>query len=446
MDYEKDEQVIYFKDLLFVAMYQWRRILVFAVVLAVLLGGVAGITGWKNYTEAAEAVTEERNEYQLQLEKYEAEKQAIRTEQESAVQTLEDLQQAVKNSPLAGYDAYSLYTAYAVYTATVAPSEVVSQPLLQDSTHTVMHGYHVLLAGQSAAKPLAQTLGFDERCVGDVLTIAYNSEARTLKVSVTYTSAEKAKEGLAVVKKFMADAQKDISKATAEHTLNLVAEDLQNITFEQLQERWNNQEKIITELMGRLADLEDQAAQLVAPVAPYGISKAGVLKKAILFAAIGGVLGAFFVVAYAWLRHLAGGRVYSKRTLLGRTHIETIAAMDALKGNGLDCWLRRLEGRTAGKESRDVCGAVVRQYCSGSEKVQLLYCGTQPQEELENTLGSNVVSAQADTLQAVEQLAVCDSVVLVAQCHVSRYDMLRQQAKQVCDLGKKLIGCVLIDG
>lgn len=446
MDYEKDEQVIYFKDLLFVAMYQWRRILVFAMVLAVLLGGIAGIGGWKNYTEAADAVTEEKKEYQLQLEKYEAEKQAIRAEQESTVQTLDDLQQAAKNSPLAGQDAYSLYTAYAVYTATVAPSATASQPLLQDSTHTVMHGYHVLLEGQSAAKPLAQALGFDERCVGDVLTIVYNSEARTLKVSVTYTSAQKAREGLTLVQKLMADAHKDISKATADHTLNLLVEDLQNINYEQLQERWTKQEKIITELMDRLVDLEEQAAALAEPVAPYGISKAGVLKKAILFAVIGGVLGVFLAVAYGWLRHLAGGSVYSKRTLLGRTHIETIASMDALAGNALDRWLRRLEGRTVGKESRDVCGEVVRQYCSGSEKVQLLYCGVQPQEDLENTLGSKALAAQADTLQAVEQLAQCDSVVLVAQCHVSRYDMLKQQAKQVSDLGKKLVGCVLIDG
>ena len=446
MDYEKDDQVIYFKDLVFVALNQWRRILVFAIVFALLLGGFTAVTKWKAYTASAGTITEAQAEYAQQSKQYDAQKQTLQSEIESTIQRLEDIQKAEKESPLNGVDAYSICTAYALYTATVPQAVTSSQGVLRDDTHTVMQGYNTLLAGQTVADKLAQELGFNSRYIGDVLTTEYTADARTLKVSITYTSAEAAKKGLEVVQSILADAKNDISKATKSHTLNLVVEDLQKTSYEQLQKKQSEQEQLTRDLTDHLSELEDMMAELVAPVAPEQLSKFNVLKKTVIFAVIGAILGAFLAAAWGWLGHLAGSKVYSKRTLWGRTHIDTIAVMDDLSGNKLDQWLRKLEGRTIGEESRQICGGVVKQYCVNNKKVQLLYCGIDPQADLENALGNQVLSAKADTVQAVEQLNDCDSVVLVAQCHVSRYDMLQQQAKQLSALDKKLIGCVLING
>ena len=446
MDYEKDDQVIYFKDLVFVALYQWRRILVFAIVLALLLGGFTAVTKWNAYTTFAGTITEAQAEYEKQWKQYDAQKQTLQSEIESTVQILEEIQKAEKESPLSGVDAYATYTAYALYTANVSQPVTSSQGVLRDDTHTVMQSYNTLLAGQTAADALAQELGFDARYIGDVLTTEYTADARTLKVAVTYTSAETARKGLEVLQGILADAKEDISKATKSHTLNLIVEDLQNTSYEQLQLKQSQQEQRTRDLTDHLSELEDMMAELVAPVAPEQFSKANVIKKTIIFAVIGGILGALLAAAWEWLGHLAGSKVYSKRTLWGRTHIDTIAVMDDLSGKKLDHWLRKLEGRTIGEESRQICGSIVKQYCANNKKVQLLYCGIEPQADLENALGNQVLSAKADTMQAVEQLNDCESVILVAQCHVSRYDMLQQQAKQLSALDKKLIGCVLING
>lgn len=446
MDFEKDEQVIYFKDLMFVALYQWRRILAFAVVFALLLGGFMGIKSWKEYASSVGTLTEAQASYQKQLKQYEAKKQTIQSEMESTVQRLEDVQKAEQESPLNVENEYSVYTAYALYTATVSQPVSSSQGVLRDDTHTVLQSYKTLLAGQTAANALAEALDFDPRYISDVLDTNYTSDARTLKVSVTYTSAEKAREGLAVLQQLLADAKDSISNSSKTHTLNLLVEDLQNISYDQLQLNKAEQEQLTRELTDHLSALEDTLAELVAPVAPEQLSKTNVLKKTVIFAVIGGVLGAFLAAAWSWLGHLAGSKVYSKRTLLGRTHIDTIAVMDDLSGNALDRWLRQLEGRAVGEESRLICNSIVQQYCANNENVQILYCGINPLEELNNALGNKALFAKADTLEAVEQLAGCDSIVLVAQCHVSRYDVLRQQAKQIAALGKKLVGCVLING
>ena len=443
MDYEKDEQVIYFKDLVFVALYQWRRVLVFAIVFALLLGGFTGISGWMKYNASVGVLTEAQEEYQQQLKQYEAQKQSLESEIENTVQRLEDIQKAAEASPLQGDSAY---TAYALYAATVKQSVNSNTTIVRDEAHTVMQSYNALLSGQTAANSLAETLGFDVRYISEVFSTSYNNDARTLKVSVTYTTAEAAKKGLEALQTLLASSHKDISEATVSHSLNLVVEDLQNVTYENLQQHRAEQKKASQELNSRLSEMEEMLDKLTVPAAPRPMSKADILTDTAIYAVIGAVLGAFLAAAWGWLGHLAGGKVYSKRTLQDRTHIETIAVMDDLKGNALDRWLCRQEGRTVGEESRQICCSIVQQYCANAQKVQLLYCGTDPQTDLENALGVKALPAQANTLQAVEQFAQCDCVVLVAQCHVSRYDLLKQQSKQISALGKKLVGCVLING
>ena len=50
------------------------------------------------------------------------------------------------------------------------------------------------------------------------------------------------------------------------------------------------------------------------------------------------------------------------------------------------------------------------------------------------------------SVSAVESLAKCDAVVFVEQCECSLYANVEKEAEMVADYGKKLIGCVLLDG
>lgn len=446
MDYERDEQVIYFKDLVFVALYQWRRILIFAVIFALLLGGFMGISAIKERSASVDTITEEQAAYEQELQLYNLQKAAIASKKEILNNTLTGLQEAAENSPFAEDEDLPLYTAYALYTATTSQPYASSQAMVRDHTHTVMQSYNTLLAGKTAADLLADALDFDTRYRSEVLSTTYNGDARTLRIAVTYTSAEKAREGLALLQEFLSSSQATVQKATVDHTLNLIVEDLQTVTTEQRKADRIQREKEQQDLIDQLLQLEEDEKEMIEPIAPAPAIETNVITKAILFAIIGAVLGCFLVAGCSWLYHLTGTRVYSKRTLQGRTHIETIAVMDSLLGNAIDHRLRKWEGRTVGQESRDVCCSLVKQYCANNSKVQLLYCGTQAQADLEKALAGNVLCAEAGTVEAIEQLTECDGVVLVAQCHVSRYDVLKQQAKQIIDLNKKIIGCVLIDG
>lgn len=52
MGQERDTRMVYIKDLLFVALYQWRKILLVSLVFAVVLAGVAGAMEWKSFSAA----------------------------------------------------------------------------------------------------------------------------------------------------------------------------------------------------------------------------------------------------------------------------------------------------------------------------------------------------------------------------------------------------------
>ena len=51
MENKGRENIIYFKDLLFVVLYQWKKLLAVALVLACALGGYTLITGWQDIND-----------------------------------------------------------------------------------------------------------------------------------------------------------------------------------------------------------------------------------------------------------------------------------------------------------------------------------------------------------------------------------------------------------
>ena len=61
MEQEKDTQKIFFRDLIFAALYHWKAFIVFMVVFAVLLGGFTVLAGQGTVTLAGTTLTPENN-------------------------------------------------------------------------------------------------------------------------------------------------------------------------------------------------------------------------------------------------------------------------------------------------------------------------------------------------------------------------------------------------
>ena len=173
----------------------------------------------------------------------------------------------------------------------------------------------------------------------------------------------------------------------------------------------------------------------------------------IIFAVLGAIAGAAVVVGIAWVRHLAGSKVYSARTFKNRTELTVFTCIPSdKKRRGIDRFLRRKEGRQLEKAQASIAAATVSTYCGNNNRLMLAgNCDTQAWtslvKELE-TAGLQVYCAGSllENAEAIRQLPNYENILLVEQCDVSSYTNITKTICVTRELGRQLIGCVLIDG
>lgn len=104
MEKERNDQVIFVKDLLFAALYQWRWIIAAALVFAIILGGAVGFSQFKNAsnTASAEAV-------QAAMDSYENEKLLLEKKVEDAQKMVESQEEYNLESAVMALDPYGPY-------------------------------------------------------------------------------------------------------------------------------------------------------------------------------------------------------------------------------------------------------------------------------------------------------------------------------------------------
>lgn len=127
--------------------------------------------------------------------------------------------------------------------------------------------------------------------------------------------------------------------------------------------------------------------------------------------------------------------------------------------NSIDKWVDRMEGKQevslTSDESNEIIAANI--VASLQEKAcSLLFTGTadgdsiaQVCEQLKKKLPQEVTCYAAGRLsldaQVIRLAAACDGVVLVEKKGVSTYPQIEQEIQAIKDLGKEIIGFVLVE-
>ncbi len=444
MDYQKDEQTIFVKDLLFSALYQWRKIVIAALVLG-LIGGALGFMRAKGAT--APAMPEAQ--YQEALESYEAELEALTLRADMIQQQKENLLLYIKDSPLMNTDPLSVHCATAILSVQtdyqILPGMTYQNP---DPTAAILAAYADFLNSSDAVTAAAEAAGTTAEYLGELVAVTNRgADVRSLKITVKGTSAESVEAALDAMLQAAEAASAQIAQTYGAHTMELDSQ-------ASVVKTDTNIRTIQQEALERLASLEAQSTDVQnamgALSAPYGGGTPFSKKTVVLFAVLGAFLGAFAVAGIAVCGHIASNKLYSIRTLKIRTGIQVLGAFPAKERKCfLDRLLRKLDGRITDPGHMDAVVANVRNYCTGS----VLVAGTCPafNETIAQALTKAGVQAQgqgslltdAQTLAALPQ---CDCVLLVEVCGKSAYTAVAEAMERVADQKKPLLGCVLVDG
>ena len=451
MERKKDEQMIYIKDLLFAALRRWRTVLAVTLLLALLLGLWKGVSGMGDVKDQAAPEVGNAAQQEAMLQ-YETEKAALEQKAEAIAVSIENQKSYLDNSVLMQLDPSGYYEAVlSLYCETgyqIMPGMSYQNP---DKTEAVLGAYQAVILGNASLAAMAQQIGTEPQYVSELLTVEFPEATDTLVICVKAPTEAAAEKLLSVLGTQVEAAYGQVQTAVSEHSLHVMEQSVSaqvDLTLADIQKKELNR---ITDLLTSLTETQTKLAALQRPVTQT-TSVSAVVKQAVVFAVLGGVLGAFLTVCAEWVLHITSGKVYSDRTLRNRTGVKVIGCVSAEKKKGIDRKLHKLEGRNTAETESQYALLAVDIRCRMENAKHLLVTGSVEAEGLVSALRQAIPGVQVssgsilDSAAALEMLKACDAVLLVEQCGVSRYSQVDRQTEIICDYAKQLLGCVLLDG
>lgn len=445
----KDDQMIYLKDLLFAALYQWRRILAVSIVLAMLLGGLGAASAWKDYSEnnLVEPLPEE-------IAAYEAEKLRLEELLADTQENIQNQEKYLKESELMALNPYQYYRASMNF---IVDADYQIMPGMQyqnpDPTASVLWAYRTILDSGYAIDVVAESVGMEGKYLKELVHYTEDADTGSLSLSVRYSTVKGAQKLLELLVAQLKAIKPQIDETIGKHEIRLVTSYVTECADLDLLDTQEAAENYLEELQVTLEDTQTALDELVAPTTQTVMTKADVVKKAVIYAVVGAVLGIFVVSAVAWVSHVGSGKIYSARTLQNWTGIKVLGCVPASESkNAIDRRLKMLEGRSIGEEQIAVTAANVRNYCAGATSLLVAGdCDVRNRDLVSEVLKKAGVEAAAcgdllHSAEALQALPGCDGVLLVEKCGCSRYADVLQTMELVADQGKPIVGCVLLDG
>lgn len=436
MENERKEQVIFLKDLVFAALYQWKKMLVVGLVLALLFGGFAVLSNRTSVSIGGLTMTPETqtvvNQLEWKLEKLDS--------------LIADQITYMDESPLMTMDPYQVCSSgfqIAVQPKYASGQQPTVNATVETSIFAILGAYKSALSS-SNLDAIAQKLDLSQNHIKDM--IVFDMSNKVLSCQVRCSTMEQATEIAEVLLGIAQNATSDICQEVQDHTVsflptqtgpcyNKTIDELQTSAYKALSTYTNDKFSAETELK------KYQPTELVASQA-----------NPLVYAILGGILGVCLVAGIALLGHLGSGRVYSARVLENRTGIRILGCVKSDKKHCfIDKWLRKLEGRSDNRSLASVA-INIRNRCADHKHLLIMGCFCQealePVTDILQKAGIRCTlcadpQSQADALEALPQ---CDCVVLAESCGVSRYDSVVWAMQTVSDQEKPLLGCVLIDG
>ncbi len=449
------EQEIDLKDLMFAVLYRWRRIILVAVIMAVLLGGYQAVSSYRTQNDE-ETIEKTQKEYDAAVELYEKNQENCEREIDNLMKSIEEQQEYLEKSRLMNmspYDVWKAETVLFVKTDYQIMPDMVYQNL--NFTDTVLEAYRTALTNLEFLEDVAEKVDLDERYLEELVSVAVSGNLLTIDVK------DETESGVNAIMDAMLDgvddAKRRIRTSIGSHTVSEVSSSVGSQVDLSLQDTQKSQGDRLRTLNDNLSKKQDELEALEEPEAPE-TSTTSAIKSGIRYAVLGAVLGAFLVIFFACVSFLMSDKVYSAKELKNRYRVKVLGTLpvSAKKRSGLDAWIRKKEGRAGGTDisvEYSLIAANAANYAGDAKSLMVI--GTADGKlisdvvgGLENRLTGVKVVTGGNVLrdaQMLRKLPECDGVVLVEQCSRSVYSDVALEIEKVKDLQKAVVGCVVFE-
>ncbi|MCI8664039.1 MAG: hemagglutinin [Hungatella sp.] len=466
MDYNDTyEQEIDLKELMFAVLHKWKTILAAAVVLALILGGYKGISGYRHESDQS-VIDKAQENYENELEFYNKNLASCEREIENLEKDITRQQEYLEDSVLMNISPYDIWEAKAelfVKTDYEIMPDMVYQNI--DLTGTVLQSYRSALNGADFIEKISNNVGMESQYLQELVEITIGRDDNNTKLNNLLIIRVRCGEE-ATAQKILDDIldgipqfRTQIQSVVGTHTISEVNRSLGAKVDLALAELQRKESERLTTLNNALNVKKDELTKMEEP-APVSASFGGVIKSAVKYALIGGVLGAFMVVFFVCVGFVMSDRVYSGKELKYRFKVKllgTLSVAGSKKEGKIDAWLSRMEGRGQNNDMNVEYGLIaanISNYAGTTVRSLLIVGGAG--EELLNRVASELTGRLSgmkviyggnllNDAEGLKKLPECDGVILVEQCGKSLYSNVELEIEKTCDMDKKVIGCVVFE-
>ena len=466
MENQTYEQEVDLKDLILAILRRWRSIIVVGILMAVVMGGYAAVSG----SRAGAGESEDEQTYEDALALYESEKTGLEME-------IENLEMTLKG--LSAYQENSLLMKISPYNKPVASAEVYIDAADSQVMRSLAKAYTAVLKNENTLEKLYQILPLEDQYLLELfsvdsylqgmVTVEYAADSSTVTstyygedinmLSIKATAGDQETAGLLLEALLgeMESSEGELAASIGPHTLNVVDEGISAVVDMELAKKQQDNRDSRSQLTTALENSQTAYDELEEPAVPSagGVSMGRVLKYVVL----GGAVGVFLMAFAYCVVYLMSDKIHSEKDLKSRFGIKILGVMPG-SGVGehtffIDQWLYRLEGRNCSGQMEpayDLAAANLKNYAG--EAKNLLLTGTVGEEQMKElaqslsrrlpgfvlTVGKNM----AEDVDTRKKLPDCDGVILVEKAEASRAGAVQQEIEMIGNVGKEIVGAVVI--
>ena len=467
MENQTYEQEVDLKDLILAILRRWRSIIVVGILMAVVMGGYAAVSGSRAGEEEPE---DGQQTYEDALALYESEKAGLEME-------IENLEMTLKG--LSAYQENSLLMKISPYNKPVASAEVYIDAADSQVMRSLAKAYTAVLKNENTLEKLYQILPLEDQYLLELfsvdsylqgmVTVEYAADSSTVTstyygedinmLSIKATAGDQETAGLLLEALLgeMESSEGELAASIGPHTLNVVDEGISAVVDMELAKKQQDNRDSRSQLTTALENSQTAYDELEEPAVPSagGVSMGRVLKYVVL----GGAVGVFLMAFAYCVVYLMSDKIHSEKDLKSRFGIKILGVMPG-SGVGehtffIDQWLYRLEGRNCSGQMEpayDLAAANLKNYAG--EAKNLLLTGTVGEEQMKElaqslsrrlpgfalTVGKNM----AEDVDTRKKLPDCDGVILVEKAEASRAGAVQQEIEMIGNVGKEIVGAVVI--
>lgn len=327
MDYmETHEQEIDIKKMFYKIFKHWRRIVAFAMIMAVLLGGFTAGKGAIDFNDE-EKRAKVKAEYDAIWGAYQEEGRQIVLAKRDLEKTIEEHVEYMEESVLMEIDhqdewwgdvSYYVDTDYQIMPDSIYQNENPASKICQS--------YRSYYAGGDFHRYLLDNLSYDIpiKYLREIVSVDVDVSGRTISIRVRHMDKAHVDEILALFNKSITSAKTDIDQTVYNHeliTLSDTAYSEINLALRDMQEQKNILSEQYADQMsvldGDLLEWEKEEKKLELPIITVG----GVITKSVKMLIIGGLIAAVVAAVYYAAQYVLSGKVQGSEHISPKMHL-----------------------------------------------------------------------------------------------------------------------------